>query len=519
MNCNETQTWLLRSESPALPPPPLAEHMRRCAACQRVQHQLVLVETHLQSAPMQLVPPAVRAQLMESISVAPVVVPVTRSLVKRRRRRLPIEHIVGYLAAAAASVMVGGLLGYGYAERNRPAVAVVTPPPVAPQVAEVPKVVPPPDAPTVTPEAPETKVTPQTIARVPETGTQELVVDPSVNLTQESTAVPMVDPDVTVPMAFPDAPSVATTSLADARLLNDEELLETLVDSHTKVAAVITAQDRLINLASLSDVLWTQAIKEAEATASAGNLDWLGETYATIVESDLPALARELPVSQKEAAMTLATRMEERAQEVGRLLVATTPAPQAEVFRQLQASAQASADRLAKREPSVPKQRRSGGNTNLLPLVVEETVAIAREENPIERADHSTIIAEGIAKDILVTSLRGDEDRASALGGHFGRMLEQGIAANLKRIDTSKATYQQSRRYQQVVARTQQSILFLQQSLEAAPPGAKESLTLAMQQGGLAQLVPPPGPTRRVWIWVPANFRWPHSHHHHHRRP
>lgn len=507
MNCKETQTWLLTSETPALPPPPLAEHLRRCAICQNQHRQLLLVESHLQNAPLPLVPVAVRAQLMKEITATPVVLPA-RTLTKRRRRRWPVEHIVGYLAAAAASAIVGALLGHGYAVRG-PGMAQAPTMPSAPAVSTV---ISPPPLTAVAEAAASTVVKPDD-QQVAPAAPPEIAATNMANTAEAEPMPSAVTPDVTVPIPFEERPlPPVPASIADAQLLNDDQLLAALVDRHTQTANLTSLADRLTQLVALSDVLWTQTIKESQSTGSTGNLEWLGEAYTNIVEHDLPTIARELPPSQHETATLLATSLENRAAEVGMLLSAPTP-QNAELLRKLQASAQHGSDRLTKKikEPMAPRQRPSADSSNLMSLVVDETVAIVREDNPVERADHSTILAESFAKDIVLTSLRGDETRAAAMGGHFGRVLEQGVAANLKRIDPSKASYQQTRRYQQVVARTQQSILFLQQSLEAAPPQARQSLTLAMQQGGLAQLVPPPGPTRRVWIWSPVNFRW-HRH-------
>lgn len=513
MNCNETQTWLLHSESPALPPPPLADHLRRCGHCQEVQRQLVVVETQLQRAPLQLVPPPVRARLMNAIQTTPAVVLASRTLVKRKRRRFPLEHVIGYLAAAAASAIVGAVLGYGISERNRPEVA-VNPPPgtsVRPSV--------------TTGDTPNGSVS-TAIAAESGSGvqaveapslTQSSSQPAAMSLSEAAPTTPMPVPgDTTIPQPFPQPSTIASDSLlANARVLSDDELLATLVESHTQLATTSSAADRLAQLASLADTLWTQAVKETQSS-STGNVDWLSDAYANIVETELPALARELP-TESEARTRLADSLNERAHQIASVMGQATAADQQALLEQLQQSAELSAERLVanEKDPARPKQRRSSGSTNLLPMVVEQTIALAREENPLERADAATVVVEGIAKDILVTSLRGDEERAAALGGYFGRVVEQGVASNLQRVDLSKTTYQQTRHYQQVVGRTQQSIVFLQQSLEAAPPSAKQSLAIAMQQGGLAQLVPPPGPTRRVWIWSPKHFRWhpPHPRH------
>jgi hypothetical protein len=129
-----------------------------------------------------------------------------------------------------------------------------------------------------------------------------------------------------------------------------------------------------------------------------------------------------------------------------------------------------------------------------LPLTVEQSIAIARADQAIARAENAATFADALAREIAVTSLQGQESRAAALGQHFGRVLSDGVATNLPQGDSQSAAASH------VLSQAQHSLLFLQQSLEAAPPAAKSGLQQALEESGFASLVPPPGPQRRAWV-------------------
>jgi hypothetical protein len=510
MNCQQAQTWILQSEAPAATPALLAEHLRTCGHCKSVHDQLLTLERQLQTAPLPGMPLHLKNALMESLVPVAQATVVTRSTaIVRRRRRMRSEHVVGYTVAAAASVVVGVVLGYALAGRDTTPVAHTLPTPTAPLHKPAPAVAvkPKPEKPVPAVGPSETLVQPSEVI-----GSTNTLVKPPPATTIVETPVPMVDPEVTSPNVVPRPATETKSPLANAKFLTDDELLAQLIENHTDLSSVVQPADRLARLAALSDVIWSQAIKESQV-GGMSNVPWLEDAYAGIVEIDLPAIAKELGPDDQAKAEALAVTLEERGAEVGRLL-ADAPPTSSRVFKQLQSVAESGAQKLIKkgRDPLTRRPRLSGGSSTLLPLIVQQTSALARESNPLERADHSTALAEGLAKDIVLTALRGEEDRAAALGQHFGKVLEQGIVVNLKRLDPKTATYQQSRRYQQVVARTQTSIVFLQQSLEAAPVGARGGLERAMEQGGLAQLVPPPGPKRRGWVWTPKHLehlkRW-----------
>lgn len=505
MNCAELQTWILDTETPEQPPPGVVEHLRACGHCRQLQTHLLKFEQQLAAAPLLPMPSQLRSSLMSQIAETPQALPVGRvapvqvtpvsPMVAIRpfrggRRRFPLEHVLGYTMAAVASIMLGMGIGYRISEQLRPPQVIVQVAP--PAAAPMPEVEP--------PATSEARPTP------PE------IVDssplPTIDLAEETTepATP-VEPRVVAPPAIantppPTVPQPATT----ARLLNDDELLRTLIQEHTETALAKTPQERLAQVSDLADLLWGQIVKEAEpSAASTGNLEWLDDTLAAIVETDLPAIARQLPAKDADQAAAMASRWEERSREAERLAVnADYKAPEA--FVQLAKASQEGSRRMVSKGP-LGKRRESDAN-GLMPLVAEQTASLAREDHPVDRAECSTALAEGLAQEIMVTALRGDQKQAGRLGEHFGRVLEQGVAVNLQRVDKEKISYQQTRRYQQVLARAQQSVIMLNQSFEAAPPEARKALEAALVSGGIvtAQQRHASG-ARRTWRWMPGYIR------------
>ncbi len=377
MNCAELQTWILDTETPEQPPAVVVEHLRACGHCRQLQTQLLQVEQQLASAPLLPMPSHLRSALMSQIAETPQTLPVGRvvpvqvapvspmvAIRPRRggRRRFPLEHVLGYAMAAVASIMLGMGIGYRISEQLRPPAVIVqvSPPPVAP-------------APNVEiAKTPEARPTPPEIV--------DATPLPTIDLAQETTEppAPVVEPQVVSPPPAiantppPTVPQPVTT----ARLLSDDELLRKLVQEHTETALAKTPQERLAQVSDLADLLWGQIVKEAEVNSpSTGNLEWLDDTLAAIVETDLPTIARQLPTKDADQAAAMASRWEERSREAERLSVnAAYKAPEA--FVQLAKASQEGSRRMVSK--GTLGKRRESDASGLIPLVAEQTQFGAR---------------------------------------------------------------------------------------------------------------------------------------------
>jgi hypothetical protein len=515
MNCPETQAWMLHSETPAIPPAPAAEHLSRCSQCRGVYQQLISVESHLQSAPLPAVPAHVREAIFAGMGPAPVrVVSVKMATVKAvepkvepapikprvttRRRRRRNDQWIGYIIAAAACIVLGLIIGYGFGLGGRGHHdKVVEAPRTKPEV-PVNKVVGPKEA--LANEKPQTAKVP-VVVETPEES-------PAPSIAQIPNESPSFSPEVESPNAV--APPKVEKVAADV-LLSDEELLTQLVTNHTQVSAANSAGERLKQLDAMAKVLWTQAVKHSPMVASTDRLELMRNSYTGIVEIDLPAIARDLPADQQTVVSDLVAALEERASETSNLL-ASDSAENAGTLKQLRDASNKSIQRLQKKsKEGLVRPKHDYRENSLLPIVIEQTVWAAREENPLERADHSTVLAEAFTNEIILSAKQGNATRAMQLGGQYGRILENGIGENLQRLDLSKATYQQQRRYQQVLARTQQTAIMLQRSTNATRNfDERAAFEEALRAGGLPvpqrPMINVPNAPFIIFHWVPGRF-------------
>jgi hypothetical protein len=519
MNCPETQAWMLHSETPAITPAPAAEHLSRCSQCRGVYQQLMAVEGHLQSAPLPAVPTHVREAIFAGMGPAPVrVVPVKMATVKAveppvepapikprvttRRRRRRNDQWIGYILAAAASIVIGLLIGYGVGLGGRGNNGkVVEAPRIKPEVSPN-KIVGPKEA--VANEKRVPNKAPEVVQTPDETPA------PAVAVAPES---PALVPEVESPNAV--APPKVEKVAADV-LLSDEELLTQLVTNHTQVAAGNSASERLKQLDAMAKVLWTQAVKHSPMVASTDRLELMRDAYTGIVEIDLPAIARDLPAEQQSVVSDLVAALEERSSETSNLLAGDAP-ENANILKQLRDASNKSVQRLQKKsKEGLVRPKHDYRENSLLPIVIEQTVWAAREDNPLERADHSTVLAEAFTNEIILSAKQGNANRATQLGGQYGRILENGIGENLQRLDMSKATYQQQRRYQQVLARTQQTAIMLQRSTNATRNfDERAAFEEALRAGGLPvpqrPMINVPNTPIIIFHWVPGRFGHHHS--------
>src|SRR5438105_9249433 len=97
MNCHETETWLLRDETPNRPSPEVRVHLRSCAACRQRFARLVRLIQEVQRAPLPAIPAAARARLVAQIEKTPAAIPIAIPLatpVARPVRRFSPQRLL-----------------------------------------------------------------------------------------------------------------------------------------------------------------------------------------------------------------------------------------------------------------------------------------------------------------------------------------------------------------------------------------------------------------------------------------
>ncbi len=118
-------------------------------------------------------------------------------------------------------------------------------------------------------------------------------------------------------------------------------------------------------------------------------------------------------------------------------------------------------------------------NRALIERLVGDGVDLAREDDPVKRADRCYDIAHGLAQEIA-TAGGGDSGRVAELGQHLGDVLQNGVALNLKtardRIPVGSA---EEKKLQQVQAETRDVVFDLETRLapdEQTPEEVRSAL-------------------------------------------
>jgi hypothetical protein len=110
-----------------------------------------------------------------------------------------------------------------------------------------------------------------------------------------------------------------------------------------------------------------------------------------------------------------------------------------------------------------------GTSRALLTVLVAQSLLLAEEDDPLQRARYCNDIADQFSSAILLASGRGDTERAAQLGKHLGNIMDQGVHANLNRLPAHDNP--RLAELQLVLGRASQLVSALETSLSAAPGG------------------------------------------------
>lgn len=78
-------------------------------------------------------------------------------------------------------------------------------------------------------------------------------------------------------------------------------------------------------------------------------------------------------------------------------------------------------------------------NYNLIQLLVENSLRLAAEDDPLKRADHCDSLVDLFALEISKAAEKQDDARVAELGQHLHDLLSQGVAANLRAVRKQRA--------------------------------------------------------------------------------
>jgi hypothetical protein len=83
--------------------------------------------------------------------------------------------------------------------------------------------------------------------------------------------------------------------------------------------------------------------------------------------------------------------------------------------------------------PAVERAERLQRNLGLISALVDGSLSLAAEDDPLRRAEHCNTIANHFAKEINEATERRNVPRVLELGRHLHQLLEVGVGSNLSR--------------------------------------------------------------------------------------
>src|SRR5205807_1487309 len=104
------------------------------------------------------------------------------------------------------------------------------------------------------------------------------------------------------------------------------------------------------------------------------------------------------------------------------------------------------------------------GRRDLLGLLVAQGLRRAEDDDPLCRADYCADIGDSLAQTILLAD-GPDAEEAGNLGRQLGDVLDRGVAANLRQVDTGEDDAERLAEFRRVSERGSRAVAVLRQKL------------------------------------------------------
>jgi hypothetical protein len=261
--------------------------------------------------------------------------------------------------------------------------------------------------------------------------------------------------------------------LADKHL--DERMLPRLIDLNLQLAQSSDPAKQLDVLAKMAGELRTEAIRLARSGAP-DELPLLITLHDRLVRRGLVSRAQALPAADRPALLApLAQALRGGQAEVEQATQQLPPAL-ADLLRPLGVTAETGARQLSAAEslPAEPDPvpalaANLGTARDLVAFVVSQSLLLAEEDDPLQRAWHCNHLADQFSLALVMASSRGDRDRALTLGKHVGDIMDRGVTANLNQLQASGDP--RLAELNQVIGRVRKLVATIDASLTPMPGG------------------------------------------------
>jgi hypothetical protein len=293
-------------------------------------------------------------------------------------------------------------------------------------------------------------------------------------------------------LSGPDSPIARSTGKTGPVVAGSsgprESAVARILDSDLRLADTSSPQERVTALADMASELRGEALRLAKE-GHVEDVLLVSGLYERVVFQGVVNRAKAVPAEQQSGLVSsLVKQLEQTADESNRAAATALPGAD-EGLRNLAAAARAASRSLSGETPAAPEVRspawqfgRSGTMRDLMGTLVLQGLDLAKEDDPLKRADYCNDMAEHLVQGILLASSGGDSGRAETLGGFLGSVMDRGVGKNLDRGVPEGAGELRLAQAERIGQRLGQAVQVLEDNLEKAPPAAQPALQKAIEK-------------------------------------
>lgn len=446
MKCDQAQTWLSMSDSQGDSPAAVTAHLQECASCRQVQERLLLVERA--AAGFFGTGESAKQRFLTHFKDAATPPAPVRLESKRRGHSGERSRLIVSIGTAAAILVIAGATWLAFSGRGGRDLPVVEKSPLPGDPLEVPK------------------------SAAPHTPNEEVIASSG-----------------NAPNSDDDAPN----NLAD-----DSPLLNFLLENHLQLAAATTPEDRLVFVDQLSKRIWNEVVRQSPKMDPV-ELTLLGELHERVVLARQPGDVATLLTDDSPLRQERIEELRHRSQEAEHLASKSQDGI-AIVLQKISTSSRLAADQLANNDNVAVPRAELPLSDSLVAQVVDQSLKLANETDPIRRAEYCTAVANRISQTIELSANRGESRQSEILGGYLGDIIDYGVMANLEAYKPVGPDDPRRAEVARVKKTGLRAVEVLERKLESAPDAAREGLVRALEakkhgrrKGPPAGRGPPPG--------------------------
>ncbi len=274
----------------------------------------------------------------------------------------------------------------------------------------------------------------------------------------------------------------------------DRALLDRLINNHIQLSVADDSVERFNLLAQLSNMLWSELLRQAESGPTM-NLPKVSRLYQRVVSYALPRRAHSLSPESAEMLALLSEQLQHRSEQAGQLSGQIIPAAAEQLLSAGERSA-VSAELI--RAGSLPTDTEISGEFAVerhdwLTVVVERSIDLSEEEDPLVRARRSSDVADSLSAAIIFTSLEGEAKECEELGICLARVVDQSLMVNLENCELAQFDELQLAEFNDLKQAGKRAEEVLRRNLEKAPVAARKGLERALKAHEKSHRGPPWG--------------------------